>query len=139
MMNRRFTVAALTTLVMAAALVPSGSALAGTTSDVPDVSVKLRSVTLDGYSGNIEVRTRVRCTQVEPGVGTASWRTSATQDLKASGSAEIACDGVGRRAKIVLDPRNGRFYPGEVGMTIDFFAVGSTGAIGTGSSFTTVV
>lgn len=138
-MNRRFTVAALSTLVVASALLPSGSALAGTASDVPDVSVKLRSVILNGYSGNIEVRSRVTCTQAVPGVGTASWRTSAAQDLKASGSAEIACDGVGRRAKIVLDPRDGRFQPGEVGMTLDYFAVGSAGAIGTGSSFTTLV
>lgn len=138
-MNRRLTVAALSTLVVASALLPSGSAFAGTSSDVPDVKLTLRSVTLDGYTGNIEVRTRVRCTQVVPGVGTASWRTSAAQDLKASGSAEIVCDGVGRRAKIVLDPRNGRFQPGEVGMTIDYFAIGSTGAVGTGSSFTTVV
>ncbi len=118
---------------------PSGTALAGTTSDVPDVRVKLRSVTLDGYTGNIEVRTRVRCTQTVPGVGTASWRTSATQDLKASGSAEITCDGVGRRAKIVLDPSSGRFHPGEVGMTLDYFGVGSTGAVGGGRVFTTVV
>ena len=138
-MNHRLAVALLSTLVASSALVPSGTALAGTSSDVPDVSVKLRSVTLNGYSGNIEVRTRVKCTQVTAGIGTASWRASAAQDLNASGSAEIACDGVGRRAKIVLDPRDGRFQPGEVGMTLDYFAIGSTGAVGNGSSFTTVV
>lgn len=138
-MKRLMSALALCAMAASAAIVPSGTALAGTTSDVPEVRVKLRSVTLDGYTGNIEVRTRVRCTQVEPGVGTASWRTSALQDLKASGSAEIACDGVGRRAKIVLDPRDGRFHPGEVGMTIDYFAIGSTAVGGAGFSFTAVV
>jgi hypothetical protein len=138
-MNIRLAVALLSTLVASSVLVPCGTALAGTSSDVPDVSVKLRSVTLNGYSGNIEVRTRVKCTQTKAGVGTASWRTSATQEREASGSAEIACDGVGRRAKIVLDLRDGRFQPGEVGMTLDYFAIGSGDAIGVGTSFTTVV
>jgi hypothetical protein len=138
-MNHRLAVVVLSTLVASSALIPSGTALAGTPSDVPEVSVKLRSVTLDGYSGNIEVRTRVKCTQTKAGVGTASWRTSATQELKASGSAEIACDGVGRRAKVILDPRDGRFQPGEVGMTLEYSAIGSTGATVSGRSFTTVV
>ncbi len=138
-MTRLGSAIAVCAVAASAALLPSGAALAGTVSDIPDVRVKVRSITLDGYTGNIAVRTRVRCTQVVPGVGTASWRTSATQDLKATGGATITCDGVSRRAKIILDPRDGRFHRGEVGMTIDYFAFGSTSAVGEGSSFSVVV
>lgn len=114
-------------------------AQAGGHSDIPRVKVKIRSVTLAGYTGNIEVRARVKCTPVVSGVGTAAWAASARQDLRASAGAPIECDGVRRRAKLVLTPRNGGFHPGRVGMTVAWTALGSKSAEAESQSFTTKV
>lgn len=112
-------------------------ALAGSADDTPDVRVKIRSITLNSYTGNIEVRSRVKCTQVVPGVGTAAWGASAYQDIRARAGATIACDGVGRRTKLVLAPRKVGFHPGRVGMTVWWTAFGSKAAEAESQSFTT--
>ena len=104
-------------------------------SDAPDLRWKLRSVTLDGYTGNLVVKARVRCT----GKGTASWTALAVQDLRARGTAPITCDGQGRRSKIVLDPVRGRFHPGTVAMDIALGACGKHTCTGSGQSFSTTV
>lgn len=136
-MSRRTILLGLCAVATSIALLPTGSALAGGTSDIPEVRVKIRSVTLDHYTGNIEVRTRVKCEQAVAGVGTGRWRASAFQDARAAGSADITCDGVGRRAKIILDPRVGRFHPGAADITIDSLAFGSTSGTFESTSFTT--
>lgn len=134
----------LTTLVLGVILASTVGfagppALAAAGDDIPDVKVKVRSVTLNGYTGNIVVRARVKCTQVVSGVGTAAWGASALQDLRASAGEAIECDGEGRRTKLVLDPRKGRFHPGQVGMTIGWTAFGSKAAEAESQSFTTRV
>jgi len=126
--------------LLASALALAGTpAQAATVDDIPHMKFKIRSITLNGYSGNIEVRVRIKCTQVVAGVGEAAWGASARQDLRAKAGEAVECDGVGRRTKLVLDPRNGSFHPGEVGMTIGWTAFGSTAAEAELQSFTTTV
>jgi hypothetical protein len=95
------------------------------TDDVPDVRVTLRSISLDGYTGNIVVVARVRCTPKVDGVGTASWHVKAVQELRAQAGAPITCDGTRRRATLQLDPNRGRFHPGTVNLTVEQTAAGT--------------
>ncbi len=124
--------------ILAAALallvLPAAPASAGQ-SDAPDIHWKLRSVTLNGYTGNLVVKARVRC----DGKGTASWTAIAVQDLRARGAAPILCDGQGRRSTIVLDPAKGRFHPGEVAMDIALVACSTDFCTVSGQSFSTTV
>ena len=124
--------------LMAAAVgllvLPAAPASAGQT-NTPDITWKLRSITLDGYSGNLIVKARVRC----DGKGTASWTAIAVQDLRARGTAPIICDGQGRRSKIVLDPAKGRFHPGQVSMDIALVACSKDHCTVSGQSFATTV
>ena len=127
-------------VVLASAVGLAGTpAQAGTAHDVPHVKLKVRSITLDAYAGDILVRVRAKCTPEKPGVGTAAWGASARQDVRASAGETIECDGVGRRTKLVLDPRKGWFHRGEVAMTIGWTAFGSSSAEAESSSFTTKV
>ncbi|HEX5016899.1 MAG TPA: hypothetical protein VFX15_04875 [Actinomycetes bacterium] len=115
------------------------TARAGAGDDVPNVRVNLRSITLDGYTGNIVVVARVRCTQQVKGVGTASWRATTVQDLRARAKAPIPCDGERHRSVLQLDPRQGRFHHGDVNMSIEQTAEGSKVVEIESRSFTTTV
>ncbi len=117
----------------------SAAAASAAIDDVPSARVNIRSITLDGYTGNIVVVARVRCVQKVEGVGTAIWAVNAVQDRKAKASAPIKCDGVRHRSVLQLDPKNGRFHPGEVNMTVTLTRVGSTAAEVGQSSFDAVV
>ncbi|MGB2839958.1 MAG: hypothetical protein WBC76_09015 [Actinomycetes bacterium] len=103
--------------------------------DAPEIRWKLRSITLDVYSGTITVKARVRCS----GRGTAEWSARAVQDVRARGTAEIICDGQRRRSKIMLDPANGSFRPGPVSFDIGLVACGKKTCTASGQSFTTRV
>ena len=107
--------------------------------DVPSVRVNVRSIEIDGYTGNIVVRARVKCTRTVKGVGTAFWNAKAVQDLRAQATAQIRCDGDRHRSVLKLDPKRGRFHPGSVSMTITVTRVGSTFAEVDSRSFDTVV
>lgn len=131
-------VALLAAAVSMSGLLPAATASAGV-NDIPSASVTIRSITLDGYTGNIVVVARVRCVRKVEGVGSATWAVNAVQDRKAKASAPIKCDGVRRRSVLQLDPKNGRFHPGEVNMTVTLTRVGSTGAEVGQSSFDAVV
>jgi hypothetical protein len=133
--RRRLTTVAGASLLATIAL--SGTTASAATDDVPDVKVKIRSVTLDGYTGNVVVVARVRCTQTVEGVGAASWGATAVQDLRARASAAIPCDGDRRRAVLQLDPKRGRFHAGTINMSVEQVAIGSTSAEVQSSSFTT--
>lgn len=138
-MRYRSSVLVLSALISFSALLPSSPALAENASDIPDLRFVVRPASLDLRSGNIAVRIRVTCTQTVPAVGTASWYARAVQHVTAKGSAVITCDGVPHRSTIVLDPRNGRFHPGNVGLDLQFVAWGSTTGIAEGRSYSTVV
>ena len=118
---------------------PIAATASAATDDVPNVRVKVRSISLDGYTGNVVVVTRVKCTQTVAGVGTASWRVKAVQDLRAQAGATITCDGVRRRATLQLDPKHGRFHPGNLNLTVEQTAVGSRTVEIESSSFSTTV
>jgi hypothetical protein len=107
--------------------------------DVPSARVNVRSIAIDGYTGNIVVRARVKCTQIVKGVGTASWNAKAVQDLRAQATAQIRCDGDRHRSVLQLDPKRGRFHPGEVSITVTVTRVGSRFAEVDSRSFDTVV
>lgn len=127
-------------VLIAAAIGLSGSpAHAAAVDDTPSVKLKVRSITLDPYTGNIEVRVRVKCTRAVPGVGRAAWGASARQDRRASAGEKVTCDGVRRRTSLILDPRNGQFHRGEVGITIGWTAFGSMSVVGESQGFTTTV
>ncbi len=115
-------------------LLPAAPASASK-ADVPELLWKLRSVSLDNYTGTITVKARVRC----DGSGTAAWSARALQDVRARGTAEITCDGQRRRSKIVLDPANGFFRPGSVSFDIGLVACDRTSCTVSGQSFTTTV
>lgn len=114
-------------------------ASAGVVDDVPTVRVKVRTITLDGYTGNVVVVARVKCTPVVTGVGSASWSVKAVQDLRARASAPIECDGERRRSVLQLDPKRGRFHRGIVNLTLTQTAVGSQVVEIQSSSFATEV
>jgi len=103
--------------------------------DAPEIRWKLRSITLDVYSGTITVKARVRCS----GRGTAEWSARAVQDVRARDTAEIICDDQRRRSKIMLDPANGSFRPGPVSFDIGLVACGKKTCTASGQSFTTRV
>jgi hypothetical protein len=107
--------------------------------DVPEVRVKVRSITLDGYTGNVVVVARVKCTPVVDGVGSASWSVQAVQELRAKASAPIVCDGERRRSVLQLDPKNGRFHRGTVNLTLTQTAAGSQAVEIQSTSFSTEV
>jgi len=107
--------------------------------DIPTVRVNIRSIAIDGYTGNIVVRARVKCTRQVKGVGTASWNVKAVQDLRAQATAQIPCDGDRRRSVLQLDPRRGRFHPGQVNVTVTVTRVGSKTAEVDSRSFDTVL
>jgi hypothetical protein len=130
-------------LSVAATLMVSGVLSASTASagldDVPFARVQVRSLTLDGYTGNVLVVARVRCEQKIDGVGTASWSVNVVQDLKAKAKGSIECDGVRHRAVLLLDPKRGRFAPGAVNVTITVIRQGSKFAEVESASFDAVV
>jgi hypothetical protein len=132
-MNKRWR-AGLMAAAVGLLVLPAAPASAGQT-DAPEITWKLRSITLNGYTGNLVVKARVRC----DGKGTASWTAIAVQDLRARGTADIVCDGDGRRSKIVLDPARGRFHPGEVAMDIALVACSKDFCSVSGQSFSTTV
>jgi hypothetical protein len=107
--------------------------------DIPTARVNVRSIAIDGYTGNIVVRARVKCTRQVKGIGTASWSVKAVQDLRAQATAQIPCNGDRQRSVLQLDPKRGRFHPGQVNMTITVTRVGSTSAEVDSRSFATVV
>ena len=123
----------------AMSLSPLVGTAAAAADDVPNVRVKIRTISLDGYTGNIVVAARVRCTQKVDGVGSASWNVKAVQDLRARAGAAIECDGVTRRSVLQLDPKHGRFHPGTVNLTVEQTAVGSRFVEIQSSSFSTTV
>jgi hypothetical protein len=110
-----------------------------TVDDVPNVRVTIRSVSLDGYTGNLVVAARVRCTPTVDGVGSASWMAQAVQDLRARASAPIRCDGVRHRSVLQLDPTRGRFHRGVVQMTVQQQAIGSSNVEISSSNFAVTV
>jgi hypothetical protein len=141
-MRRTRSCAIATTAVIAISAVllsPFAATASAATDDVPNVRVKIGSITLDGYTGNVVVAARVRCTQTVDGVGTASWHVQAVQELRAQAGAAITCDGVRRRAVLQLDPKHGRFHPGKVNLTVEKTAVGSRTVEIDASSFSTRV
>ncbi len=131
---RRLVRAGLMAAAVALLVLPAAPASAGQ-NDAPDIKWKLRSITLDGYTGNLIVKARVRC----DGKGTASWTTIAVQDLRARGTAPIICDGNGHRSTIVLDPAKGRFHPGQVAIDIALVACSKDFCTVSGESFATTV
>ena len=128
-----------TATLSASLLSPLAGTAAAAADDVPNVRVKIRAISLDGYTGNIVVAARVRCTEKVDGVGSASWNVKAVQELRAHAGAAIKCDGVVRRSVLQLDPKRGRFHPGTVNLTIEQIAVGSRFVEIQSSSFSTTV
>ena len=107
--------------------------------DLPSLRVKVRSITLDGYTGNIVVKARVKCTQQVTGVGSASWGMRAVQELRARDSTSIRCNGEAYRSVLTLDPKAGRFHPGLVNLTQRETARGSMVVEVGVSNFDTVI
>ena len=139
MLSRPWT---MTGAALAAVLAVSGLSATPATAgvdDVPTAKVNVRSIAIDGYTGNIVVRARVKCTQKVKGVGTASWNAKAVQDLRAQATAQIKCDGDRHRSVLQLDPKRGRFHRGDVSITITVTRVGSKLAEVDARSFDTVV
>ena len=120
-------------------LSPLTSTASAAVDDVPTVRVKIGSVALDGYTGNVVVVARVRCTQTVDGIGSASWHVHVVQERRAQAGAPIACDGLRHRATLQLDPKRGRFHPGQVNLTVEQTAIGSRTIEIQSSSFSTTV
>ena len=114
-------------------MTPMDPASAG--SDTPDVRWKLRFVSLDPYTGDVTVKARARCS----GEGTASWTAVAVQDVRARGTAQITCDGQGRRSKVILSSDKGAFRHGPVSLDIAVVACSTTACTVSGQSFTTTI
>jgi hypothetical protein len=117
----------------------STGAASAAVDDVPTVRVKIASTSLDGYTGNVVVFARVRCTPAVAGVGSASWMVQAVQDRRARASAPIPCDGIRHRSELQLDPKRGRFHRGVVQLTVQQQAVGSHTSEISSSSFSVTV
>ncbi|MFL6178541.1 MAG: hypothetical protein ACJ74E_01665 [Actinomycetes bacterium] len=126
-------------MLYATLMAPLAGTAAAAVDDVPTVRVKIRAISLDGYTGNIVVAARVRCTEKVAGVGSASWNVKAVQELRARAGAAIKCDGVARRSVLQLDSKHGRFHPGTVDLTVEQTAVGSRRVEIQSSSFSTTV
>ena len=137
--HRRLSLATTTLLAtLSMSGIGMGPAFAGV-DDVPTARVKVRSVALDGYTGNLVVKAGVKCTRQVKGVGTASWNVKAVQDLRAQATEQIRCDGVRHRSILQLDPKRGRFHSGLVNLTLTVTRIGSTFAEADSRSFDTVV
>ena len=109
-------------------------------SDVPRVKVKIESIRLASYSGSVAVLAHVKCTPKVDGVGTASWSVKAHQPgVRARGEAAIPCDGKKRLVGMRLVPRSGAFESGLLDVELDTLAEGTSGAVATGTFFTTPI
>lgn len=94
---------------------------------LPKTVLKVKSLDWQPRSGNVEVTARVKCT----GKGTFRWDVGLEQKrTKARGSARVPCDGDGFLSTIELDPRNGRFHPGDALFTHGSITCGSDACIG---------
>lgn len=122
-------------LVAALALPMLPAAAAGDRTNVPDATLRVKDVRLNGYTGKVIVVARVSCT----GTGTMSWSAQALQDLSASGSKDVPCDGVKRRSRLALDPVYGRFHPGPVSLSVGYLVCGPKACQAFGQSIDTTV
>jgi hypothetical protein len=115
---------AIVAAVLAALALP---ALPAAAAPLPKTVLKIKAIDWQPRSGDVEVSARVKCT----GKGTFRWDVGLKQKrAKASGSAKVPCDGDGFRSTIVLDPRSGRFHPGEALFTRGSITCGSDACIG---------
>ena len=61
-------------------------------------------------TGDLEVTAKVDCPRQ---IWNASWALKIQQRVSAKGLQKISCTGKTQRLTLVLDPKNGRFHPGE--------------------------
>lgn len=117
--------AALLAATTAAVILPTVPASAAT-APLPETVLRVKTIDWQPRTGNVEVTARVKCT----GKGSFQWGVALEQRVRARASSNVACDGRGSRSTLVLDPRNGRFHPGEAVMTTEQIIIGKDVGIG---------
>lgn len=96
------------------------------TAPLPETVLRLKSIDWQPRTGNVEVTARVKCT----GKGIFRWDVTIDQRVSAHASTRVPCDGDGFLSTLVLDPRNGRFHPGEAGFTLGQIVMNDDAGIG---------
>lgn len=122
--------AALLLAVIAVLVVPAFPA-AASTAPLPETVLHIKSIDWQPKTGNVAITARVKCT----GVGTFQWAAAVAQgNLRVRNSTSVPCDGDGYRSTLILNPRNGRFHPGDAELTVQQIVMGGSSGIGTATT-----